>query len=77
MSSTNCLKKLSSNQKYLILQSHFQLDNSYSFLKAIQTHNKIPHQIVETLKEGQVKYPKIVEALDLISNLIGNKIISY
>ena len=35
VSSTNCLKQISSNQKYLILLNHFQLDNSYAFPKAI------------------------------------------
>ena len=35
ISSTNCLKQISSNHLYLILQNHFQLDNSYAFPKTI------------------------------------------
>ena len=35
LSSTICLKQLSSNHKYLILQNYFQLDDSYAFPKAI------------------------------------------
>ena len=35
ISSSNCLKQTPSGQKYLILQDHFQLDNSYAFSKAI------------------------------------------
>ena len=102
---------MSFNQKYLILQNHFQLDNSYAFLKAIlhskrvtitfyekprlnlgnQYHkdatqitpgikekfkgpltntNITPQQIDETLKERQMKCPKIFEALDRILYLI-------
>ena len=41
ISSTNCLKQIFSNQKYLILQQHFKLDNSNAFSKAIlQKHQK-------------------------------------
>ena len=32
---TNCLKKISSNQKYLTSQNHFKLENSYTFPKVI------------------------------------------
>ena len=32
---TNRLKQISFNQKYLILQNHFQLNNSYAFPKVI------------------------------------------
>ena len=35
---------ISSNQKYLLLQNHFQLDKSYPFLKAI------PHECQRTCK---------------------------
>ena len=35
VSSTNCLKKISSKQKYLILQNRFWIDNAYAFPKAI------------------------------------------
>ena len=44
ISSINCLKQLSSNQKYLILQNHFQLNNSYALPKAI------PHECQRSLK---------------------------
>ena len=33
VSSTNCLRQIYSNQKYLMLQNHFQLDNSCAFPK--------------------------------------------
>ena len=58
VSSTNCLKKISSKQKCLILQNRFWIDNTYAFPKAIL--HIIPHQIDETLKERQMKCPKIV-----------------
>ena len=162
VSSNNCLKQIPSNQKYLILQNRFPLDNSYAFPKAIlhecqrscklqylyssfvydmsddqvhcidcamflstekqrsfgsfatrykrvaktlhkkqrlnignqyhnnatylapgtmdkfeEPHNIIPHQIDETLKERQIKYPRIVEALDRIFYLIEKQGISY
>ena len=32
ISCTNCLKPISFNQNHLILQNHFQLDNSYAFI---------------------------------------------
>ena len=35
VSSTNCLKQTSANQEYLISQSYFQANNSYTFPKAI------------------------------------------
>ena len=132
----NIIYQISSNQKYLILQNHFQLGNFDSFLKsilhecqasckfeyffssfvlvcdttqcitlivqwfylqrnkgpsvllsarikkvAIKLHKNqklnlgnqyhkdvknVAHQIDETLNETQIKYPKIVEALDRI-----------
>ena len=132
----NIIYQISSNQKYLILQNHFQLSNFDSFLKsilhecqasckieyffssfvlvcdttqcitlivqwfylrrnkgpsvllsarikkiAIKLHKNqkfnlgnqyhkdvknVAHQIDETLNETQIKYPKIVEALDRI-----------
>ena len=40
-------------------------------------YNIIPHQIDETVKERQMKYQKIVQALDRILCLIGKQIISY
>ena len=40
-------------------------------------HNIFPYQIDETLKERQIKYSKIVEALDRILYLIGMQGISY
>ena len=35
-----------------------------------EPHNIIPHEIDETLKKRQMKYPKIVQALDRILYLI-------
>ena len=35
VSSTSCLRQISSNQKYLILQNQFQVGNSHSFPKVI------------------------------------------
>ena len=40
-------------------------------------YNIIPHQIDETIKERQIKYQKIVQALDRILYLIGKQRISY
>ena len=34
-SSTNCLQKISSSEKYVIFQNHLQLHNSYVFPKSI------------------------------------------
>ena len=42
-----------------------------------ESHNIIPYQIDETLKERQMKYPKISEALDRILYLIRKQGISY
>ena len=42
-----------------------------------ESHNIISYQIDETLKEQQMKYPKISEALDWILYLIGKQRISY
>ena len=39
-------------------------------------YNIIPHQIDKTVKERQMKYQKIVQALDRILYLIGKKRIS-
>ena len=35
VSSTNCLQKISSSEKYVIFQNHLQLDNSYVFPNSI------------------------------------------
>ena len=40
-------------------------------------YNIIPRQIDETVKERQIKYQKIVQALDRILYLIGKESISY
>ena len=40
-------------------------------------YNNIPHQIDETVKERQMKYQKIVQALVRILYLIGKQGISY
>ena len=45
--------------------------------KFLELHNIFCHQIDETLKERETKYPKIVEALDRILYLIGKQGISY
>ena len=37
--SNNCLKQISSNQNFLILQNHFQLDTSNAFSKGIVSKN--------------------------------------
>ena len=42
-----------------------------------ESHNIISYQIDETLKERQMKYPKISKALDWILYLIGKQRISY
>ena len=41
-----------------------------------EPHNIIPHQIDETLKERQIKYSKIGEALDIVFYLTGKQGIS-
>ena len=43
----------------------------------VSPHNIIPHQIDETVKKRQMKYQKIVKALDRILYLIGKQGISY
>ena len=40
-------------------------------------YNIIPHQIDKAVKERQMKYRKIVQALDMILYLIGKERISY
>ena len=42
-----------------------------------EPHNIIFHQIDETVKERQMKYQKIVQALDRFLYLIGKQDISY
>ena len=45
--------------------------------KLKEPHNVIPHQIDKTVKEGQMKHQKIVQALDRILYLTGKQGISY
>ena len=42
-------------------------------IKFEESHDIIPHQIDETLKRQQIKYQKIVQALDRVLYLIGKK----
>ena len=74
---------LSTKDKIIAITFHknqlLNIRNQYhkDATKFEEPHNITPQQIDDTLKERQIKYQKIVQALDRILCLIGKQEISY
>ena len=72
-------KTFHKNQRLNIRNQYQEMLHSQTMesQKFEEPHNIIPHHIDETVQERQMKYQKIVQALDMIFYLIGKQRISY